>query len=135
VKRRKLVNVTILDPKPRSEQIVFLNACDVGVVSLISSMKGVSMPSRTYNIMAAGKPIIAIADPGSEIALVTEEDKIGIVVSPNDPPELETAVRRFANLDTSELAAMGLRSRQAAITKYSLETALNAYRTALIPNR
>jgi colanic acid biosynthesis glycosyl transferase WcaI len=129
--KRNLANISILDPKPRSEQIVFLNACDVGIVSLVGLMKGVSMPSRTYNILAAGKPILAIAEPGSEIALVTEEDGVGLVVTPDDPFGLESAVREFVSLNNSALKAMGDRARRAALEKYSLETALDRYRTAL----
>ena len=65
----KLENVTVLDPRPRFEQNVFLNACDVALVPLVKNMLGVSMPSRTYNILAAGKPILALTDKGSELAL------------------------------------------------------------------
>ena len=74
VSTRKLKNVTILPPSPRSKQIVFLNACDVALVTLVKKMKGVSMPSRTYNIMAAGKPILAIAEKGSELDLGTRKN-------------------------------------------------------------
>lgn len=114
---------------------MFLNACDVGIVSLIGAMKGVSMPSRTYNILAAGKPILALAEPGSEIALVTEEDAVGLVVPPNDAAALESAIRGFAGMDSDTLLAMGDRSRESAITKYSVEAALGAYRAALAPKR
>ncbi|MDM7922529.1 MAG: glycosyltransferase family 4 protein [Pyrinomonadaceae bacterium] len=131
VKELELANVTILDPKPRSEQIEFLNACDAGIVSLISQMKGVSMPSRTYNILAAGKPILAIAEPGSEIARVTEEDNVGYVVKPGDVCSLNNVVSDFLLLDADELAAMGERARKAAVSKYSLERAIDAYRAAI----
>ena len=38
-----LKNVSILDPRPRTEQNDFLNACDVAIVSLVENMVGVSM--------------------------------------------------------------------------------------------
>src|SRR5207245_636310 len=40
VSELELENVTILDYRPRDEQIVFLNACDVGLVALIKGMWG-----------------------------------------------------------------------------------------------
>jgi glycosyltransferase involved in cell wall biosynthesis len=77
VTQRGLTNVSILGQRPRNEQIVFLNACDVGLVSLVKNMWGTAMPSRTYNILAAGKPILALTDDGSELARVIEEEGVG----------------------------------------------------------
>lgn len=128
VARRGLKNISVLDPRPRSEQTMFLNACDVGLVSLVGKMKGVSMPSRTYNILAACKPILAIADDGSEVALVTEEDNVGMVVPPADPDKLISAINEFMILPKIEFDEMGRRARSAAVNKYSLADALAAYR-------
>lgn len=64
-----VILIFLLLNRPRNDQVNFLNACDVAIVSLVAGMKGVSVPSRIYNIMAAGKPIIAIAD-SQLIALV-----------------------------------------------------------------
>lgn len=131
VKSSGLRNVTVLDPRPRSDQNNFLNACDVGIVSLVSKMKGVSMPSRTYNLLAAGKPILAIAEPGSEIAMVTEEDNVGRVVAPGDVDRLTAAIEDLAHLGVDELSAMGERARRSALSKYSVNTALESYRREL----
>jgi colanic acid biosynthesis glycosyl transferase WcaI len=130
VRELDLHNVTILGPRPRSEQTVFLNACDAALVSLVDNMLGVSMPSRTYNILAAGKPIIAIADTRSELALVVKEENVGWVVEPGDKGEFRKAIQR-AKGSGNELALMGERARQAAVEKYSFEKALDKYRTAL----
>jgi len=130
VAERSLSNITVLDPRPRSEQIVFLNACDVGIVSLVEKMVGVSMPSRTYNILAAGKPILALTEEGSEIARVVEEEQVGWVVRPNDPDSLTGTVELILE-NRSSLSSMGPPARQAALSKYSLETALQKYRDEL----
>lgn len=127
---KKLTNVTILDPRPRNEQIIFLNACDIALVSLVSKMWGVSMPSRTYNILAAGKPILALTDAGSELARVIDEDSIGWVVPPEEP---ETLIRTILDIYNNRevLDIMGGRARDCALAKYSLETALQRYRNEL----
>ena len=36
-------------------------------------MLGVAMPSKTYNLMAAGEPLLALTDPDSELARVIDE--------------------------------------------------------------
>ncbi len=129
-KNNGLDNITIIDPRPRSEQIEFLNACDAGIVSLISKMKGVSMPSRTYNILAAGKPILAISDAGSEIDLVVNDDDVGFRVSPGNADSLAEAIVQMAS-DRERLDEMGQSARTAALERYSLDAAVQAYKAAL----
>jgi colanic acid biosynthesis glycosyl transferase WcaI len=127
---RELENVTILDPKPRAEQVVFLNACDVALVSLVKGMRSVSMPSRTYNALAAGKPILALAEAGSEVDRVVTEDKIGWRVEPGDVSAMVGMVREICE-GNYDLSAMGIRARDAALSKYSLETAIATYKDVL----
>ena len=69
-------NLTILEPRPRSEQNDFLNACDLAILTLVPGMLGLAVPSRTYNLMAAGKPIIAMVSESSEVAMVVREEKL-----------------------------------------------------------
>jgi colanic acid biosynthesis glycosyl transferase WcaI len=127
---RDLRNITVLDPKPRGEQTVFLNACDVALVSLVKRMWGVSMPSRTYNILAVGKPMLALTEPGSELARVISDDNVGWAVPPCEPGQLLAAIEN-AYAEKSHLTVMGERARKAALEKYSLETAVRSYRDAL----
>lgn len=130
VERKKLVNITVLDPRPRSEQINFLNACDVALVSLVKKMWGVSMPSRTYNILAAGKPILALTEKSSELARVIKEDGVGWAVPPDRPEILLEKIIEISQ-KKGELERFGLNARNAALEKYSVEAALDRYRSVL----
>lgn len=126
VSEKSLKNVRLLDPRPRNEQNIFLNACDVAIVTLVKKMWGVSMPSRTYNILAAGKPILALTEKDSEIALVVEEDKVGWTVLPNDPDILLQKI--FEIYDNRHLfGEMRENARNSALEKYSLAVALKKY--------
>lgn len=126
VYERQLNNITLLDPKPRSEQIVFLNACDVALVSLVSKMRGVSMPSRTYNILAAGKPMLALTDDESELAFVIDEDQVGWHIEPGNAARLSETILEIASRK-SELSEMGMRARKSALERYSQSTASEKY--------
>jgi colanic acid biosynthesis glycosyl transferase WcaI len=128
---KKLSNITILEPRPRTEQTEFLNACDVALVSLVKKMSGVSMPSRTYNILAAGKPILALTEQDSEVAKVIDEDRVGWFVPPNDSDKLLEMIRKIY-LERECLAEMSERARESALKKYSLGTAVSAYRNELV---
>jgi glycosyltransferase involved in cell wall biosynthesis len=115
---------------PREEQSVFLNACDVGLISLVEGMYGAAVPSRTYNFLAAGKPILSLLDDGSETACVVEEERAGWNVSSRDPQVLAQKVLDIVG-QRAELQSMGERARRAAIAKYSTDVALDAYSEAL----
>jgi glycosyltransferase involved in cell wall biosynthesis len=127
ISKENLNSVTILAPRPRSEQIVFLNACDVALISFVPGMAGVSVPSRTYNQMAAGKPIIAIADDWSELAEVVREEAIGWVVKPEDINGLVKAIEIAAN-DPNLCQQMGAKSAIAAQSKYDFKRADRDYK-------
>ncbi|MEW6089167.1 MAG: glycosyltransferase family 4 protein [bacterium] len=126
---RQLTNVTVFNSMPRREQQFFLNACDVGIVSLASGMTGLGVPSKTYNILAAGKPIIAIADSESEVGLLIQEDKVGWIVAPADPEGLASAIREARGF--SRLCEMGRRAREIAESKYSFKVIIAKYREIL----
>ena len=124
-------NITLLPSKPRDESLIFLNACDVAIISFMAGMSGISVPSRMYNILAAGKPIIAIADPSSELALVIEEEKIGWVVPPGNKKMLEEVIL-YAKANNNELRMMGVKARAVAESKYTLEKILNSYQSLFV---
>lgn len=130
VQRHELKNVSILGQRPRSEQQEFLNACDIGLVSLAAGMRGMAMPSRTYNVLAAGKPVLALCDEDSELDRVLKDDEIGWRIPPDDPDQMRETL--FCIYDRrSELPEMGRRARRAAETKYTVEVALRRYLEAL----
>lgn len=130
VSERNLLNVLLLDPRPRSEQNIFLNACDVGIVTLVRKMWGVSMPSRTYNMLAAGKPILALTEENSEIYRVINEDEVGWFVPSNDPEALlQKLLEIYESRD--QFHKFGRNARNSALEKYSSAIAIKKYKVAL----
>jgi len=139
VKRRMLEEVaelgtfdglTLVESRPRSEQVEFLNACDIGLISLVDGMLGAAMPSKTYNLMAAGKPLLAITHPDSELARMIDEERIGWHLKPGDPQLLKTVLEEIYKQRDS-LVEIGRRARVAAEARYSLKLALDRYATEL----
>jgi glycosyltransferase involved in cell wall biosynthesis len=127
---RRLTNVTILPYQPRSAIGVSLNACDIALISFAPGMAGVSVPSRMYNVMAAGKPIVAVADPQSELAQLVREERIGWVTPPGDAERIASTIAE-ASSDRAALAEMGTRARAAAERKYSYNRVISAYRSVV----
>lgn len=130
VETGKLENVTVLAPRPRSEQNLFLNACDVGLVPLVKKMRGVAMPSRTYNLMAAAKPILALTERNSEVARVLDERDVGWYVEPNEPERLLEMIYKIYD-ERAKISDMQKNSRRAALEEYSVEKAVEKYKKSL----
>lgn len=126
IDRRGLKNVTIVGQRPRTEQSDFLNACDISMISLLPGVTGAGVPSRTYNLMAAGKPIIAVTREDSEVSLLVREENIGWVVPPFDAGNLVQAILD-ARSDAVRLRQMGVRAHAAATGKFSREKIVSEY--------
>ena len=124
---RQLKNITIIGQQPRAEQSNFLNACDISLISLLLGVTGAGVPSRTYNLMAAGTPIIAVTREDSEVALLVQEENIGWVVPPVDATHLVKAIID-ARSDSLKLSQMGIRAHAAAKNSFSREKILDQYR-------
>lgn len=105
-------------PYFRSQQNEILSACDIALVTLQEKMYGLGVPSKTYNILAAGRPILFFGPKNSEIDLLIKENEIGYCGWP-------------AEWNKTELAKMGSRASQLAIDKYSERTILNKFINAI----
>ncbi len=126
VRTKNLTNVTIIDPVPRDQLVASLNACDLSLIPFVAGMAGVSVPCRMYNVLAAGKPIVAVADAHSELALVVQEEGVGYVVEPGDVDGLARAVLAARN-DLALRTEMGRRAQNAAQHKYAWRHIVRAY--------
>lgn len=92
---RGLDNMVIVDPQPGDRISEVYAAADVHVVALKKGLAHASVPSKTYSILAAARPLIASIDPGTEIPRIVEESGAGVAVPPEDPEAFTKAVRTF----------------------------------------
>jgi colanic acid biosynthesis glycosyl transferase WcaI len=123
-------NLTLLQERPRADQQTFLNACDISIMTLKPRVLGLGVPSRTYNLMAAGKPVIALVPEDSETAKVVLEEAIGWVVTPGDAKRTVEVILS-ATQNREQLREMGARARAAAEAKYSPEMILKQFDSLL----
>ena len=88
----ELKNISFRSFVGRSVLSTSLNASDISLLAFKPGMSGISVPSRMYNIMAAGKPIIGIVDDSSEVAALISEVDMGSVVPPESPEKLAKCI-------------------------------------------
>jgi colanic acid biosynthesis glycosyl transferase WcaI len=84
---------------------------DVHVVALRRGLARASVPSKTYSILAAGRPVVAAIDSGTAIPRLLAESGAGVSVAPDDPAEFIAAVARLV-ADAGLRAAMGAAGRR-----------------------
>ena len=118
VEKERLSNCTVLPGCAAGELSDYLNSCDVALITLLPGMAGVSVPSRMYNVLAAGKPIIAAVEDASEVARVVREHEVGWVIPPNDSASIVRAILT-AKSDVDGRVEMSTRARAAAEDHYS----------------
>ena len=110
----------------RSKQNDFLNACDIGIVTLADGMYGLGVPSKSYNIMATGRPILYIGEEDSEIAICIKKYDIGWVVRPDDPIALKEQIETILK-ERDTLEQKGLKARKVAEEVFGKNVVLEQY--------
>lgn len=127
-----LSNVDVLPRQPREKLNQMLNACDAVVIALVDKMFGLSVPSRMYNVMAAGKPIIAIAHPRSELCRTIEDASAGWPLPGCSGTDLAQFVRQLGEEEEMAKAkAYGANARELVAHDFTLGAILDLYRKEL----
>lgn len=96
----ELANVSMVGYQSVERLSEVLAAADVHLVPLRTGLGDVSVPSKSYSILAAARPVVASIDPGTAVARLLDESGGGLAVPPDDIDALETAV--MALLDDPE---------------------------------
>jgi hypothetical protein len=109
-----LPNLKILDFQPTELFPHVLAAVDIGVVTLESDAGDVSVPSKTYNLMSAGKPILSIAKHSSELAHIINKYKIGQSYTENQLDEMCDFILKL-KLNQKEYNLMKAASKKASL--------------------
>ncbi len=92
-KDRDVPNLRFEDTVPRSEVASILASCDVAVVPLAAKLPG-TMPSKVYEALASGVPLIA--SRGCEAESLVSEHGVGRVFTPLDADDLASAIVEMA---------------------------------------
>jgi len=111
----------------REDQNRILNNTDIALVTLADGMYGLGVPSKTYNILAAGKPILFIGDTESEIGRLVKEENIGYAFEAIDKKEIVQYLSAISTERLSEFLEMGQKARSLAENKFSEKIILDKF--------
>jgi colanic acid biosynthesis glycosyl transferase WcaI len=115
---RSLRNVRQVPYQPSAVVPQIYGASDVSLVLQARGTGSHVLPSKVYRIMAYGKPLIACADPGSDLAQLVMDAGCGIVVPAGDSTALARAIRS-ARDNRVEWQRKGLAGRDYVERHYS----------------
>ena len=119
----KLPNVTLVDRVEDDQLETFLSAADVWIIPYRRNVAGVSVPSRFYNLLAIGRPVILVSEADAEAALTVTEHDVGWVVEPGRTDELAKTISRAAGAEDPQRA-----ERAAEIAgRFDFEVAMTGY--------
>ena len=87
-----LGNVIFSGYQPLERLSEVLATGDIHVVPLRAGLARVSVPSKTYSILAAARPVVAAIDLGTEVPRLLDRARAGVAVSPDDADALHVAI-------------------------------------------
>jgi glycosyltransferase involved in cell wall biosynthesis len=123
-----LNNVTFIPYQDKSDLIYSLNAGDIHWCVNAKGIKGVSVPSKLYGIIAAGKPILGVLEEGSEARMIIEETNCGYVTEPGNYVVVEAMIERFLKeKGTSALNKMSESGRAYLVKNLTKDVSISKY--------
>ncbi len=129
-RQRGLDNVVFLPFQPREQFAEMLAAADASLVTLNAQSSSFSLPSKTFNIMASARPILAITPSDSEIAALVSEGHCGVNLPPNQPKQVAEVIRSWQR-DTMHPDKMGQNGRTILESRFSRHHCVESFNQLL----
>lgn len=130
-KEMKLANVTFLPFQPYEDLPFLLAASDVLIVPLDKEKTQLSVPSKLYNYIAAGRPILGLTDNASEVARIISNACCGLIAEPEDVNIIVEKIMEMKN-SKENCERFGFNARKYCIENYLKEKVLSKYEQSII---
>lgn len=119
-------NIRFANYQPRERVAEVLASGDIHVVPLRVGLGAVSVPSKTYSILAAARPVVAAIDPGTEVTRILAHSGAGVSVIPDNEAEFIAALGQLI-ADPQLAMEMGQKGRQWVQTHVSPAAVAHSY--------
>lgn len=103
----KIENVIMLPFQPYEDIAHVFSLGDVGLIISKPGVGNNSVPSKTWSIMAAGRPVLASFDEDSELCKMIDRIGCGRLASAGNKDKLKNEIRVLINRDNRELGKIG----------------------------
>jgi len=125
----KLANVQWIPLQPFARLNDLLNLADIHLLPQKADAADLVMPSKLTGILASGRPVVATARPGTQLAQVVEGR--GIVVEPGDASAFASAIEQLA-VCPGLRESLGANARDYALAALEKESVLSRFEQELL---
>ncbi|EOU1118092.1 glycosyltransferase family 4 protein [Clostridium perfringens] len=129
--QNNLNNVKFIPYQPKEKLKYSLNSADVHWVVNAKGIKGVSVPSKLYGVMAVGKPVLGVLDNGSEARLILEESNCGVCSEPSDYKMIENNINYIIN-NKEKIKSLGMNGREYLENYLSKNKSIDKYKKNIL---
>jgi colanic acid biosynthesis glycosyl transferase WcaI len=123
-------NVTLLPLQPLERLNDLLNAADIHLLPQRAGAADLVMPSKLTGMLSSGRPVIATADAGTQVARVVDRgvagEACGLVVPAEDSVALQVAVERLVE-DSALRTQLGKNARRYAVQHLGRQQVLEQF--------
>jgi glycosyltransferase involved in cell wall biosynthesis len=127
----QLKNVVFIPFQKKEDLNYSLNAADVHIVTNAKGIKGVSVPSKIYGILAVNKPIWGILENGSEAWRIIDDSQCGVLVEAGNYKKMRTSLAEIIN-NREEFVKKHSTGRDYLMKHLTKQQSIDAYRDALL---
>lgn len=125
-------NVIFIPYQVKEDLIYSLNAADAHWVVNSKGIKGVSCPSKYYGCAACAKPVLGVLEEDSEIRMIIEETRGGLVSDPGDYATIEKNIDWLIKHAASvELQTMGQNGRHNLVKNLTKGVSVMKYKKVI----
>jgi len=121
-----ITNIVISDYQYDSSYLEVLSGADLFISTLSPRIKGLGVPSKTYSYFAAGKPVIAIMEQGTEIGDLVENENIGIRVDSMEVDKVIDFIEAISS-DKIKLEEMQNKVQKIFLDRYERQKVTNEF--------
>ncbi len=114
-------------PMQPTEDIAYVYSLgDIGLVSLREGVTRIALPSKTWDIMSAGRAVLCEIDLYSGLKNIVENNNVGYCVEPNDVEGMVRVIKLMIS-NLAETRAMGERGRKYICSNLTRKQAIEKY--------
>ena len=124
VRQKKLPNVDFMNYVDSHDYCYLLASADCHIVSLKSGMEQFGFPGKLYSSLAAGRPVIAITEQGTELGTILTRNNVGLVAE-----NAQQLVQHITALkkDDAQRTQMGARARALLLERFARKKVTSHY--------
>lgn len=97
IAKNKLQNIKILPWQDTKTLPFTLSGADLALVTVGNEASDLSIPSKTYNLMSVGTPILCVAPKEAALSKLVDSENIGGVFESNEIKEIKNFVMKCLN--------------------------------------